>query len=280
MHYEIHGAGPPALVMGGWGTYCHGNAHHIPKGLGDRYSVLIFDHRGLGASDDDLTVTPSMALYAADVAALMDQLELTNTHVVGLVGMGACIAQELAITRPDLVRSMVNMNTWAKPDALMAHQLEMLRDVHREMGWEAFQKLVSLWSFEEGFYLQNHQRLLGPDGPWRELDGRYQAHARLIEACLSHDTTDRLGQITAPALIVHCPLDLVNGPRLTLPIEAAIAGARGLVLEGGAHVVAGREMRARFSAAVLGFLADVEAAEAQTADAQDNATDPVTRTAQ
>jgi pimeloyl-ACP methyl ester carboxylesterase len=262
MYYEVHGSGPPAVCMGGWGTYCHGNQHHAPKGLIDRCSVILFDHRGLGSSDDDTAVPPRMALYAEDLAGLLDHLGIDRAHVVGMVGMGACIGQELAIGRPDLVRSLINMNTWAKPDALMTHQLEMLRDVHREMGWEAFQKLVCLWSFEEGFYLENHARLLGPEGPWRELNGRYEAHARLIEACLTHDTTDRLHQITAPTLIVHCPLDQVNGPRLTRPIEAAIPGAEGVTLEGAAHVVAGREMRARFAAAVHNFLDRVEAAEA------------------
>ncbi|MCC6002149.1 MAG: alpha/beta fold hydrolase [Pararhodobacter sp.] len=262
MYYEVHGSGPPAVVMGGWGSYCHGNHHHIPKGLTDRYSVLIFDHRGLCSSDDEPERAPTMALYAQDVAELLDHLGMHSAHVVGLVGMGACIAQELAIRYPAKVRSMVNMNTWAKPDALMTHQLQMLRDVHRQMGWAAFQKLVCLWSFDEDFYLENHARLLGPVGPWRELDGRYEAHARLIDACLSHDTTDRLHLIRAPTLIIHCPLDLVNGPRLTRPIEAAIPGARGLVLDGAAHVVAGRAMRARFAEAVHGFLKDVEAAEA------------------
>jgi pimeloyl-ACP methyl ester carboxylesterase len=259
MYYEVHGEGPPALCMGGWGTYCHGGHHHLARGLTDRYSVLIFDHRGLGESGDDLFVAPSMRLYADDVAGLIDTLGHGPAHVVGLVGMGACIGQELAINRPDLVRSLINMNTWARPDALLAHQLEVLRDTHRVMGWAAFQKLVCLWSFDEAFYLANHQRLLGPGGPWRELNGRYGAHVRLIEACLGHDTAGRLQRIAAPALIVHCPLDIVTGPRLTRPIEAAIPGARGHVLEGAAHVVAGREMRRRFSELVLGFLEEVDA---------------------
>ena len=258
MYYEVHGDGPPVLCMGGWGSYCHGGHHHLARGLTDRYCAIIFDHRGLAASGDDLSVPPSMRLYAEDAAGLLDRLGLERVHLVGLVGMGACIAQEMAINRPDLVRSMINMNTWSKPDALLRHQLEMFRDCHRIMGWEAFQKLVCLWSFEERFYLQNHRRLLGPQGPWSELNGRYEAHARLIEACLGHDTTDRLGQIVAPTLIIHCPLDTVNGPRLTVPIERAIPGARGLVLEGAAHVVAGKEMRGRFSDAVLGFLKEVE----------------------
>lgn len=258
MHYELHGSGPPALCMGGWGTYCHGGERHLARGLTDRYQVAIFDHRGIGDSDDDLSKAPSMRLYAEDVAGLLDHLGWSDVHIIGLVGMGACIGQELAIARPDLVRTMVNMGTWAKPDALFRHQMETLRDVHREMGWAAFQKLVCLWSFTEEFYLENHGRLLGPEGPWRELNGRYPAHERLIEACLTHDVTDRLGTISAPSLIVHCPLDLVTGPRLTKPIEEMIPGARGAVLEGAAHVVAGSEMRRRFSELLLGFLAEAD----------------------
>lgn len=265
MYYEVHGDGPPAICMGGWGTYCHGGHHHVARSLRENYKVLIFDHRGLGESDDDQSVEPTMALYAKDVAELCDHLGWSRVHVVGLVGMGACIGQELAIARPNLVRSLVNMNTWAKPDALMRHQLEQLIDTHRVMGWAAFQKLVCLWSFDEEFYLANYERLLGPQGPWSELNGRYEAHERLVRACLSHDTTSRLRDITAPALIIHCPLDVVNGPRLTRPIEAAIPGARGHTLEGAAHVVAGRQMRQRFSDLVHDFLTDVEKHEGAAA---------------
>ena len=105
MYYEVHGSGPPALCMGGWGTYCHGGERHLARGLTDRYSVAIFDHRGIGDSDDDASVEPTMRLYAGDVAGLLDHLGWKGVHIVGLVGMGACIGQELAIARPDLVRS-------------------------------------------------------------------------------------------------------------------------------------------------------------------------------
>lgn len=258
MYYEVHGEGPPALCMGGWGTFCHGEQRHLARGLTNHYRVAIFDHRGIGESDDDLSVEPSTRLYAGDVAGLLDHLGWRDVHIIGLVGLGACIGQELAIARPELVRSMLNMGTWAKPDMLFRHQMETLLEVHRGLGWEAFQKLVCLWSFDEAYYNENQHRILGPDGPWRELKGRLPQHERLIRACLSHDVTDRLDAIRTDSLIVHCPLDQVTGPRLTRPIEQMIPGARGAVLEGAAHVVAGKEMRGRFSELLLGFLAEVD----------------------
>lgn len=258
MYYEIHGSGPPAVCSGGWGTFCHGEERHLARGLTSRYSTLIFDHRGIAESDDDMSVEPTTRLYAGDVIGLLDHLGWKDVHFIGLVGLGACIGHEVAIARPDLLGSMVNMGTWAKPDALFTHQMETLRDVHKGLGWEAFQKLVCLWSFDEAYYLENQHRILGPTGPWRELKGRFAQHERLIRACLSHDVTDRLGAVQADTLVVHCPLDLVTGPRLTRPIEELIPNARGETLDGAAHVVAGKEMRGRFSEMLLGFLAEVD----------------------
>jgi pimeloyl-ACP methyl ester carboxylesterase len=254
LYYELHGRGPPAVCLGGWSTYCHGGERHLARGLTDRYRVLIMDYRGIGASTDDLSAEPAMTLHADDVIGLLDHLGWRHAHFIGLVGMGACIAQEVAIRRPGLVRSMVNMGAWARADAYLRDQLGLFRDIHRDSGFYAFQRHACLTSFLPEFYNTNRERLLGPQGPWNELNGRYAAHARLIDACLAHDTQDRLRQIRAPALIIHAGQDMVTGPRATRVIEQAIPGAEGLLLPHVAHVVAGREQKAEFAQLLLSFL--------------------------
>ena len=259
MYYEVHGDGPPALCMTGWGTYCHGNERGLARGLTDRYTVVIFDHRGLGDSGDDLNVAPTTQLYAEDAAALLDHLGLTNAHVVGLVGMGACIGQQIAIHRPDLVRSLTNMGAWCKVDKYLYAQLDFMRTVHRDLGFLAFQQLVTIQSFDPAFYEDNTDRLLGPGKGWADLDGRYEAHARLIEACLGHHTEEQLRQVTAPALVIHAAFDQVTGPRTTLPIEHALPNARGVTMETAHHVIAGKPLKIQFCDILLGFLDDVDA---------------------
>jgi pimeloyl-ACP methyl ester carboxylesterase len=254
MYYEIHGSGDPAVCMGGWGTFCHGGERQLARGLTERYQTLIIDYRGIGDSGDDTTVAPTMQLHAGDVIGLLDHLGWQNVHFIGLVGMGACIGQEVAIRRPDLVRSMVNMGAWAKADAFLADQLELFRDIHRDSGFLTFQKHVCVMSFLPEFYNANRHRLLGPEGPWSELNGRYEAHARLVAACLDHDTLGRLGQIRAPTLVIHAGKDAVTSPRTTLPIERGISGAEGVLMADIAHVVAGREQKAEFSRVLLSFL--------------------------
>lgn len=258
MYYEIHGPAQgqaqPAICMGGWGTWCHGGERHLARGLTDRCQTLIIDYRGIGQSTDDITVAPTMALHAEDVIGLLDHLGWTKVHFIGLVGMGACIGQEVAIRRPDLVRSMINMGAWARADALLADQLEIFRDIHGDSGFFAFQKHVCVMSFLPEFYNANRERLLGPQGPWNELNGRFEAHARLVAACLRHDTLDRLDRIRAPALIIHAGKDIVTSPRTTLPIAHGIPGAEEIMLADVAHVVAGREQKAEFSRILMSFL--------------------------
>lgn len=254
MYYELLGSGEPAVCMGGWGTFCHGNERALARGLTDRFQVLIFDYRGIGESEDEPTRAPSMALYAADLIELLDQLGWRRVHFIGLVGMGACVAQEVAIRRPELVRSMVNMGAWASVDPYLHDQLSVFRDVHRDCGFEVFQKHVCVMSFLPDFYNANRHRLLGPDGPWSELNGRYEAHARLVEACLNHDTTDRLQAVRAPTLVIHAGKDLVTSPRYTRAIEDGIPGAEGVLMDDVAHVVAGREQKIAFGRILFDFL--------------------------
>lgn len=255
MYYELHGSGEPLVCIGGWGTFCHGGTANLARGLTDRYQVLIVDYRGIGESEDDLSLEPSIELHAADMCALLDHLGWTNVRFVGLVGMGACIAQEVALARPDLVRAMVNMGCWVKMDPLLEDQLRMFVTVHREAGFLEFQRLVVMLSFLPEYYNRNAHKLLGPAGPWKELNGNLVTHERLVEACIGHDTADRLHRITAPTLVVHAGQDQVTSPRTTAPLEAGLPNATGVLLEDVAHVVAGKEQKIRFCAILFDFLA-------------------------
>ncbi|MDA0824209.1 MAG: alpha/beta hydrolase [Proteobacteria bacterium] len=255
MYYEIHGEGEPAICIGGWGTFCHGSERNLARGLTDEYAVLCIDYRGIGESSDDLSVPPSIELHAEDVIGLLEYLQWTNVRFVGLVGMGACIAQRVALMRPDLVRCMVNMGCWVKMDPLLEDQLQMFVTTHREAGFLEFQRLVVMLSFLPEYYNENRDKLLGYDGGWKELKNNVETHARLVQACVGHDTSQRLHEITAPSLIVHAGQDLVTGPRTTEPLERGLPNATGVLMPDVAHVVAGREQKKRFCDILLPFLA-------------------------
>ena len=254
MYYEVLGKGEPVLCMGGWGTFAHDNHHHLARGLTEKYQVILFDYRGICDSDDDSQVPATISLHASDAIALLDHLQLKKVHLMGLVGLGACVCQEIAINRPDLARTMLNMGAWCEVDEFLRDQLEMFRWIHRDLGFAAFQKAVTLLSFTPDYYNANKSKLLGPQGGWKELNGRFETHSRLVEACLNFESRSRLHKVRCPSLIIHAALDQVTSPRTTIPIEKAIPGATGLLWEDVAHVVAGKQQKIRFANTLLEWL--------------------------
>ena len=253
IYYEVHGGGDPVLCVGGWGSFCHGATGGLPFGLLERHQVVIMDYRGLGQSTDNYDSPATMSLYADDAIAVLDTLGLTNVHLLGMVGLGACICQDIALRRPELARSLVNTGAWCKPETLLIEQLNLFVDVHRAAGWAIFQRLVCAMSFEPGYFNKNAKRLIGPEGPWRELIGRQEAHQRFVDASVIYDRYDDLKSVRTPALIFHAPLDMVTSPRVTGPIEEALPHATGITMENAAHVIAGKEMRTLFSSHLFAF---------------------------
>lgn len=261
LYWEDFGSGDPILCMGGWGTFCHGRQRDLPRSLVQHGRVVVFDYPGLGESSP-ASATLTTEDLASDAAALLDTLGVARVHVVGLVGLGACVAQQLALLRPDLVRSLAMTGTWCRADATLTDQLQLFLDVHQTMGFEPFQRLCAVYSFAPDFYEANRDRLLGPEGAWADLNGRAQAHASLVAACVAHDTHDRLAEVTAPTLVIHAGADVITGPRLTQPVQDAIASAQGISWPEAAHIIAGREGKIRLSALLERFLLDVEASGA------------------
>jgi len=255
MYYEIHGEGDPVLCAGGWGTFCHGKERYLPVELTERYSVIIFDHRGLGESSDDSAIQASTALYAGDVAALLEHLHIERAHMLGIAGIGSCLGQELAIRHPQMVRSLLLSGTWARADEYFADQLRLWRRMHREMGFAAFQQAIVQAAYDPAFYLRYHERLLGPGGGWSELMDNFEAHHRLTEAAISHDTSTRLARITAPCLVMHAGRDQLTAPRLSVPVEQGIPDARAWMMEQACHVITDPRTRQEFCHRILEFLA-------------------------
>lgn len=104
VHWSESGTGDPVLLVMGH-VYGQDMWHRVIPVLATKYRVITFDNRGVGKTTgptDDL----SIALMAADAAAVMDAAGVTSAHVYG-VSMGGLIAQELAFAYPSRVNSLV-----------------------------------------------------------------------------------------------------------------------------------------------------------------------------
>ena len=195
VHYEVHGEGPTVLVMVGWGTYAHGAFAQVPWSVARGRRVVLMDWRGLGSSGDDPSIPATTRAHAQDAAAVLRHAGGTPAHVVGIVGIGACVAQWLALDHPDLVRSLSLSGGWAGPDPLFVDQMKTLLAVAHAMGFEEFQRLSAQWCFDADYYNAHAADFLGPDGPWSHLFGNLEGMQRLVDATISHDARAELHRI-------------------------------------------------------------------------------------
>src|SRR5690242_8503079 len=103
-YYETLGEGDPLLLIPGLGGHCRVWDPIAPAFAND-FSVILVDNRGIGRSVARRKPR-SLADYSADLAELLDRLQLDRVHVLGL-SLGGIIAQRFAIDHPSRVDRLV-----------------------------------------------------------------------------------------------------------------------------------------------------------------------------
>jgi len=104
LYYETTGSGDPLVLIAGLG-YGLWLWHKMIPGLAEHFQVIAFDNRGAGQTDKP-DGPYDVLMMTADTAGLMDGLGIRATAVVGH-SMGGFIAQQLALSRPDLVGKLI-----------------------------------------------------------------------------------------------------------------------------------------------------------------------------
>jgi pimeloyl-ACP methyl ester carboxylesterase len=255
---ERRGSGPDVLLIAGLGDPAEAWRPQL-DGFADRYRVTAFDNRGVGRSplpDEPLSV----ATMADDAAAILRALDVPAAHVAGF-SMGSTIAQELALRHPELVRSLVLVSTYARPDALLRSQLEFWRWLGEAAPSErAFLEAFFTWVYTPRAHADGTVAHLVAEAlafPHQQSVEGFQAQ---LDACLAHDTADRLARIVAPTLVLAGELDIVLPPRLGRSVAAGIPNARFEVMAGEAHQPF-QEVPDEFNARVDAFWREVDARE-------------------
>ena len=247
---DDRGDGPPVLLIAGLGDPAEAWTFQQEE-LSSRYRTIAFDNRGVGRSplpDTPLTV----AGMADDAATILDELGIDRADIVGFSG-GSVTAQELAIRHPERVKSLVLMGTFGKGDRyfdavvrMFTWMMDQAPDPH------AFLEAFYLWIYtvqahESGFVDQLIEEALAFPHQ-QSLDSMHQQ----LDAWANHTTLDRLGQVTAPTLVIAGGKDLVCPPHLGKAVADAIPGAQFEVWPEAAHQPF-QEEPARFNARLEAF---------------------------
>lgn len=125
MYYEIHGDGPPLVLLHGALSGIESSFGRLLPSLARTRRVVAVEQQGHGhTADRDRPL--SYGQMADDTIALLDRLGVENTDVLGY-SMGAGVALELAVRRPALVRRLVLVSLAYNSDGLYPRILEAER---------------------------------------------------------------------------------------------------------------------------------------------------------
>jgi len=178
---------------------------------------------------------------AKDVVGLMDTLGIKSAHIVG-ASMGGMIAQEIAISFPERVRSLTSiMSTTGDPNipppsreatAVLMAPPPATKEEYLERFAQTW-KVLRVGSFPEDEKLdrsraeRSYERGLNPAGVARQL--------RAILA--SGSRKERLASVKAPTLVIHGTVDPLVRPEGGKDTAASIPGAKLLMVDGMGHAI-------------------------------------------
>ena len=262
--YEIFGdadAEPMLLIMGLGAQMIHWEDDFCRQLAARGFRVIRFDNRDIGKSSHlsggkRITLAeflklrflkiPVAAPYklhdmAEDTVGLMDALGIKSAHVVGL-SMGGMIAQEIAISHPQRVRSLTSiMSTTGNPrippptreaTAVLMAPPPTTREEYLARFAQTW-KVLRVGNFPEDEALdrsraeRTFERGLNPAGVGRQL--------RAILA--SGSRKERLHTVRAPTLVIHGTVDPLVHPAGGKDTAASIPGAKLLMIEGMGHAL-------------------------------------------
>ncbi|HUJ43316.1 MAG TPA: alpha/beta hydrolase [Opitutaceae bacterium] len=122
MYYEVHGAGPPLVLLHGGGNTILGSfARQIPL-FAQTHRVIGLEQFGHGHSDD-VDGELSYSRMADDTAELLRQLHVFHADIVGWSD-GGIIGLILAARHPELVRRLVVSGANLRPDGVRPEFLD------------------------------------------------------------------------------------------------------------------------------------------------------------
>lgn len=237
LSYTDVGTGPLVVMVMGTGSPGRvWHAHQQPALVKAGYRVVTFDNRGIAPSSecvDGFTLSDMVA----DTAALIEHLG-GPALVVG-TSLGARITQELALSRPDLVKAAIMLATYGRPTPM----LQAMSAGEREM----IDKNITLpESYHAAItaHLNLSPHTLSDDRDardWLDIIGfSGQSRAPGVRAQLSlHDREqNRLPAyrgIKSPCLVVGFADDRTLPSYLAKEVSEAIPGAKYQVVEKAGH---------------------------------------------
>jgi (E)-2-((N-methylformamido)methylene)succinate hydrolase len=203
--------------------------------LGDRVRVIAPDLPGHGTRPP----APDGVTLADLAAGVVDGIP-QGAHLVGF-SLGALVAQHIAVHRPDLVASLVNVSSVCRrtPDERAA-VLSRLSAAETDFAGSVAASLTRWYDGTDVSpeLIDRTRNVLNANDP-RSFVNCYR-----VFATADAEIADRLGEIRVPALAVTGERDPGSTPEMTHRLAAAIPDCEAVVVPGARHMLPVQDPRA------------------------------------
>ena len=234
IYFEERGKGEPLILIMGLGAEGSLWEEHV-KIYEKYFRCILIDNRGAGCSGKPVgPYTTSM--MADDTIGVMNALKIQNAHISG-ISMGGAIAQEIALKYPERVKSMTLISTWPKCDAYLTRVFEMLKSLIQISDPVTLGRMLQLWTFTAEYHTSHMDDLLRREEQSISSFHPMPVHAFMAQcdACINHDTIERLDKIKIPVLITVGDEDIFTPIRFSQSIVKKIINSELFVVKGGGH---------------------------------------------
>jgi len=236
---EVAGHGPGLVLVHGFGGAKEDFADHVPA-LARDHTVVVFDHRGHGASDkpDDRDAY-SLERLARDIVQVADAAGLDTFRLLGH-SMGGMVARKVALAEPGRIDALVMMDTSAGPiPGFDPTLMEAAADVALTRGKDALKELLDMAQVLEK---PAYQRVLLERPGYQEFcDRKFADMSSVMWGALAIALGNQSDDLPAMAATLRCPLLIIVGEQDTPFVEAgrwmaeAIPGADLVIVPDAGH---------------------------------------------
>lgn len=257
LHYEITGDGPETVVFA-HGLLWSGQMFAAQvEALQERYRCITFDFRGQGQSEVT-AVGYDLDSLTEDAWGVIKLLNAAPCHFVGL-SMGGFVGMRLAIRYPELLKSLILLETSADPEpAENVGQYKMLNFVARWFGIRPVAGRIMPIMFGQTF-LHDPARAVERE-LWKQrlIENDRIGITRAVMGVVEREGVyEQLPRITAPTLIIVGDEDVATVPEKSRRIQAQIAGSKLVMIPKAGHSSSIEEKTA-VNQAILTFLNELE----------------------
>lgn len=234
LYYEVHGTGSQTLVFSHGLLWSHKMFDAQVAEFAKTYRVIAYDHRGQGSSE--VKGPYDMDTVAEDAADLIRALVEGPVHFIGL-SMGGFVGMRLAARHPELVKSLVLLETSANAEPQEnLPQYKLLNGLVRWIGiippiankvmkimfaqsWLSNSTNVQAIAYWKKEIMSNKRSIIGP-----------------VEGVIYREGVEvELSKITCPTLVIVGDEDVATTPEKAAVIQQGIVGAKLEMIAGAGH---------------------------------------------